>query len=56
MAKSAAQIKAEAKRNQMMKTAEGSRVKKLIGIVSGKGGVGKSLVSGLITSAMRKEG
>lgn len=33
-----------------------SSVKKVIGIVSGKGGVGKSLVTALLASAMRKKG
>ena len=35
---------------------EGSCVKKVIGIVSGKGGVGKSLVTALLASKMRKSG
>ncbi|MCH5295126.1 MAG: Mrp/NBP35 family ATP-binding protein [Treponema sp.] len=35
---------------------EGSRVKKVIGIVSGKGGVGKSLVTSLIASKVQKDG
>ena len=35
---------------------EGSSVKKVIGIVSGKGGVGKSTVCSLLASAMNKEG
>ncbi len=33
-----------------------SRVRHVIGVVSGKGGVGKSLVSGLMATAMRKRG
>ena len=33
-----------------------SNVKKVIGVVSGKGGVGKSLVSGLIASMLQKQG
>ena len=33
-----------------------SQIKKVIGIVSGKGGVGKSLVTSLLASAMQKEG
>ncbi len=33
-----------------------SHVKKVIGIVSGKGGVGKSLVTSLLASAMQKKG
>ena len=35
---------------------EYSRVDKVIGIVSGKGGVGKSLVTSLLACAMRREG
>ena len=35
---------------------ENSSVKKVIGIVSGKGGVGKSLVTGLSASLMNKKG
>ena len=35
---------------------EGSCVKKVIGVVSGKGGVGKSLVTALLASKMRKAG
>ncbi len=38
------------------KTHEGSRIKKVIAVVSGKGGVGKSLVTGLLASRMMKEG
>lgn len=34
----------------------GTHVKKVIGIVSGKGGVGKSLVTSLLASAMQKKG
>ncbi|MBQ5311439.1 MAG: Mrp/NBP35 family ATP-binding protein [Oscillospiraceae bacterium] len=37
------------------KLAEGSRVGKVIGIVSGKGGVGKSLVTGLLASSFSKK-
>ncbi len=33
-----------------------STVKKVIGVVSGKGGVGKSLVTGMLTVLMQKEG
>ena len=33
-----------------------SNIKKVIGIVSGKGGVGKSLVTSLLTSSMQKKG
>ncbi len=35
---------------------EGSEVKKIIGVVSGKGGVGKSLVTGLLASATVRAG
>lgn len=38
------------------KPMSGTRVKKVIGIVSGKGGVGKSLVTSLLTCAMQKRG
>ncbi|MBQ1887586.1 MAG: Mrp/NBP35 family ATP-binding protein [Firmicutes bacterium] len=34
----------------------GSRVKKVIGVVSGKGGVGKSLVTSMLASSMQKSG
>lgn len=33
-----------------------SRVKKVVGVVSGKGGVGKSLVTGLLASGLQKQG
>ncbi len=33
-----------------------SKVKKVIGVVSGKGGVGKSMVTGLLASLMQKDG
>jgi len=33
-----------------------SRVKRVIGVVSGKGGVGKSMVTGLLASAMQRRG
>ena len=33
-----------------------SNVKKVIGIVSGKGGVGKSLVTGLMATLMQRRG
>ena len=38
------------------KPKQGTRVKKVIGIVSGKGGVGKSLVTSLLACAMQKRG
>lgn len=34
----------------------GSRVKRVIGVVSGKGGVGKSLITGLMACAMQRRG
>lgn len=34
----------------------GSHVKKVIGVVSGKGGVGKSLVTSLMSALMRRRG
>lgn len=33
-----------------------ARIKKVIGVVSGKGGVGKSLVTALMASAFQQEG
>lgn len=38
------------------KSNTGSQVKKVIGVVSGKGGVGKSLVTSLLAVSMRKKG
>lgn len=38
------------------KLREGSKVKKVIGIVSGKGGVGKSLVTSLLACKVQKDG
>ena len=35
---------------------EYSKVKKVIGVVSGKGGVGKSLVTSMLTTAMQVKG
>ncbi len=40
----------------LAKANPGSRVKKVIAVVSGKGGVGKSTVTSLLAVAMRKEG
>ena len=37
-------------------TNELNNIKKVIGVVSGKGGVGKSMVTSLLSVAMRKEG
>lgn len=39
-----------------VKLSEGSAVKKVIGVVSGKGGVGKSMVTSLLACATMKEG
>ena len=46
----------ERKESLVEKTNDKSNVKKVIGIVSGKGGVGKSLVTSLLASATAKEG
>ena len=43
-------------RNMHEKLREGSKVKKVIGIVSGKGGVGKSLVTSLLSCKVQKDG
>lgn len=43
-------------RDMRAKLHERSKVKKVIGIVSGKGGVGKSLVTSLLACKMNKEG
>ncbi len=40
----------------LVKLSEGSSVKKVIGIVSGKGGVGKSMVTSLLAAATMREG
>ena len=40
----------------LVKLSEGSSVKKVIGVVSGKGGVGKSLVTSLMACQMRAKG
>ncbi len=44
------------KKSFLEKPNELSHIKKVIGIVSGKGGVGKSLVTSLLASAMNKKG
>ena len=41
---------------QKEKQNEFSNVKKVIGVVSGKGGVGKSLVTSLLASSLAKKG
>ncbi|MFR9292428.1 MAG: P-loop NTPase, partial [Peptococcus niger] len=33
-----------------------SKIKKVVGVISGKGGVGKSLVTALLATAMQKKG
>lgn len=44
------------RRIEKAKLNELSKVKKIIGVISGKGGVGKSLVSSLLASGLSKEG
>lgn len=41
---------------QKLKPGKGSNIKHVIGVLSGKGGVGKSLVSGLLASEMARQG
>ena len=43
-------------RNMVEKPNPGSRVNKVIGVVSGKGGVGKSLVTSLLAVSMQRKG
>ena len=45
-----------APRSMVEKATPGSDVKKVIGVVSGKGGVGKSLVSAMLAVAMERKG
>ena len=40
----------------LVKLSQGSSVKKVIGVVSGKGGVGKSMVTSLLAAASMREG
>ena len=40
----------------LVKLSKGSSVKKVIGVVSGKGGVGKSMVTSLLAAASMREG
>ena len=49
---------AERKEQQSLveESSTGSQIKKVIGVVSGKGGVGKSLVTSLLASSIRKKG
>ena len=56
MAKKPEDFKREMEENFRAKLSEYSHVKKVIGVVSGKGGVGKSLVTGLSAVAMNKKG
>ncbi len=49
-------FKRESMESFRVKTADGTTVKKVIGVVSGKGGVGKSLVTGLSACAMNRKG
>lgn len=44
------------KKSLLEKPHEGSRIKKVIGVVSGKGGVGKSLVTSLLAVSMNRRG
>ena len=43
-------------RDMHVKLREGSKVKKVIGVVSGKGGVGKSLVTSLLACKIARDG
>lgn len=49
-------FKKQMEENSKARLSENSHVKKVIGVVSGKGGVGKSLVTGLSAVAMSKKG
>ena len=51
-------IKKESKKpiNQKIKAHTGSHIKRIVGVLSGKGGVGKSTVTALLASAMMKQG
>ena len=46
----------KAPQDLILKPGENSRIKKVIGVVSGKGGVGKSLVTSLLATAMQSRG
>ena len=46
----------QSKEDFLVKPHKKSNIKKVIGVVSGKGGVGKSLVTSLLASNMKKEG
>ena len=56
MAKKPEEFKKQMEDNFKVAPGEHTHVKKVIGIVSGKGGVGKSLVTGLSATAMSKKG
>ena len=56
MAKKPEDFKKQMEDNFKVAPGEHTHVKKVIGIVSGKGGVGKSLVTGLSATAMNKKG
>ncbi len=56
MAKKPEDFKKEMEDNMRAKLSEYSHVKKVIGVVSGKGGVGKSLVTGLSAISMSRKG
>ena len=56
MAKKPEDFKKEMEDNMRAKLSDYSHVKKVIGIVSGKGGVGKSLVTGLSAISMCRKG
>ena len=51
-------LNCESKENNIskFKLGVGSKIKKIIGIVSGKGGVGKSFVTSLLSSTLQKKG
>ena len=51
-------IETENKKNQLAKgsASEYNRVKKLIAVMSGKGGVGKSFVTGLLATSLARGG
>ena len=56
MAKKPEDFKKQMEDNFKVAPGEHTHVKKVIGIVSGKGGVGKSLVTGLSATDMSKKG
>ena len=54
--KNTAVLEKEEPKSLLEKTHELSNVKRVFGVLSGKGGVGKSLVSGLLASLLAKRG